>query len=382
MTESEESIMTDNDIPFRRLLRQRIAEEARFDKPEDVVRHLGAVQAQDYHQAVWAIASRTKDAKLADVERAIEERRIVLSWPMRGTIHAVPPEELRSMLRLLAPRRLAQDKRRMEQLELSEAIVERCSRLVQDELGGGKRLTRDDLMRLFEEAGIGTAGQRGYHLIWRLAQAGVLCLGPRDGKQQTFVLADEWLPPEAGEPEKDEALARLAIRYFEGHGPATDRDFAWWTGLTLTEARQAIEAARDRLIPNKLESREFREAAEPASAGRLAVEEEFEDSVYLLAGFDEYLLGYADRSDVLPEAVFPYVVPGNNGVFMPLVVIGGRIAGLWKRKPKARSIDFEFRLAGPAQPYRDRLIREAERYCAFHGLALGQAEFRSLEETR
>jgi len=373
--------MKENAIPLRRLLRQRIAKEARFDKPEDVVRHLGAVQAQDYHQAVWAIASRTKDAKLADVERAIEERRIVLSWPMRGTIHAVPPEELRSMLRLLAPRRLAQDKRRMEQLELSEAIVERCSLLVQDELGGGKRIARDGLMRLFEEAGIGTAGQRGYHLIWRLAQAGVLCIGPRDGKQQTFALADEWLPSEASEPAKKEALARLAIRYFEGHGPATDRDFAWWTGLALTEARQAVEAARDHLIPNKQGSREFWEAAEPASAGRIAAEEELEHSVYLLAGFDEYLLGYADRSDVLPEAVFPYIVPGNNGVFMPIVVIAGRIAGLWKRKPKARSIDFEFRLTVPAEPYRDRLIREAERYCAFHGLALGQAEFRSLEET-
>lgn len=374
--------MTENVIPLRRLLRQRIAEEARFDKPEDVVRHLGAVQAQDYHQAVWAIASRTKDAKLADVERAIEERRIVLSWPMRGTIHAVPPEELRSMLRLLAPRRLAQDKRRMEQLELSEAILENCSRLVQDELGGGKRIARDGLMRLFEEAGIGTAGQRGYHLIWRLAQAGVLCIGPREGKQQTFVLADEWLPSEASEPAKKEALARLAIRYFEGHGPATDRDFAWWTGLALTEARQAVEAVRDRLIPNKQGSRQFWEAAEPASAGRIAAEEELDHSVYLLAGFDEYLLGYADRSDVLPEAVFPYIVPGNNGVFMPIVVIAGRIAGLWKRKPKARSIDFEFRLTVPTEPYRDRLIREAERYCAFHGLALGQAEFRSLEETR
>lgn len=372
--------MEHSEIAYRRLLRQGIAACARLVKPEDVVRHLGAVQAQDYHQAIWAIASRTRGAALANVERAIEERRIVLSWPIRGTIHAVAPEELRSLLKLSASRMLSQDKRRMEQLELTEEIVERCGRLTWNELRGGGRMTREALMRLYEANGIRTDGQRGYHVIWRLAQSGRICLGPREGKQQTIVLADEWLPADSGEWDKYEALAGLAERYYAGHGPATARDLARWAGITLTEAREATEAAANGLTRIQAGDQELWESMERSEGVNASSLEGLEASVHLLAGFDEYLLGYEDRSAVLPEVVAPYVVPGNNGIFMPMVVVGGQIAGVWKRAIKTKRIDFDFRLSVPYAQWEEALTKEAERYCAFHGMPMGTTSFRLLED--
>jgi hypothetical protein len=372
--------MEESMIACRRLLRQRIAPNARLSRPEEVVRHLGAVQAQDYHQAMWAIGSRTRGATLVDVERAIEERRIVLTWPIRGTIHAVPPEELRLLLGLSASRRLAQDKRRMEQLELTEAIVDRCGHLMEDALRGGGRISRDALMQLFEANGIRTDGQRGYHLIWRLAQAGRICLGPKEGKQQTFVLAEEWLPAATGELDKTGALARLAIRFFAGHGPATVQDLAWWAGLTLTEAREAVEAAAGELTLLRGGNAEYWEAGGlPEESGGVG-QGELGSSVFLLAGFDELLLGYRDREAVLPNDVAPFVTPGNNGIFMPTIAIGGRIAGIWKRTLKPKRIDFEFRLAALSKEWEEPILREASRYCAFIGRPLGSAEFRPLAE--
>ncbi|MBB6732890.1 AlkZ family DNA glycosylase [Cohnella sp. CBP 2801] len=367
-------------IAYRRLNHQRIAPAARLEEPEEVVRHLGAVQAQDYHQAMWAIGSRTQGATLADVERAIEEGRIVLSWPMRGTIHAVPSEELRLLLKLSASRRLTQDKRRMEQLELTDAIVERCGLLMENALRGGGRITRDALMQLFEAEGVRTDGQRGYHIIWRLAQSGRICLGPKDGKRQTFVLAEEWLPADAGEWDRSEALGRLAVRFFAGHGPATVQDLAWWAGLTLTEAREAAEAAAGELTLLRVGDREYWEAGGLPGESGTAEEEDSGSSVFLLAGFDEMLLGYRDREAVLPDEVAPYVAPGNNGIFMPTVAIGGRIAGIWKRTVKPKRIDVEFKLSVPQAEWEELLVREARRYCDFMGLPLGEATFRALGE--
>ncbi len=236
--------MNYRDIGFHRLSNQHIAGE-KFEKPEEVVKWMGALQAQDYGQSVWAIGLRTRSGTLADVERAIEDGTIIRTWPMRGTIHFVPPEDARWMLKLSAARMLAADGRRMAQLELTVDILVRCQDLFYHALSGGKRLSRPDLMTLLEDAGISTQHQRGYHILWYCAQNGVICLGPMQGKQQTFELLDEWSPGSRDLP-REEALAELARRYFSSHGPATVHDFAWWAGLTVTDARLGLEAATTR----------------------------------------------------------------------------------------------------------------------------------------
>lgn len=233
--------MSAPDIAQQRLRNQRITGR-RFGQAAEVVDWMVGMQAQDYQQALWAIALRTQSAGLADVELALSSGRIVRTWPLRGILHFVPAEDVHWLLDLLAPRRLAADRTRLQQLGLDERVLERCGRLFADALGGGRRLSRSAMLHLLAEAQIDTSGQRGYHLLWRLAQAGLLCLGPVQGNEQTFVLLDEWVPA----PRRlghEAALAELAARYFASHGPATVDDFAAWAGLTLTAAREGLEAA-------------------------------------------------------------------------------------------------------------------------------------------
>ncbi len=271
------------DIVRQRLWHHRIVGE-RFDRPADVVRWLGAVQAQDYGQAMWAVGLRTSEPRLLDVERAVAERAVVITWPMRGTIHFVPAEDARWVLRLAAPRVLAGAGLRLRQLEIDEQNMAAARRAFTSALCGGNRLTRAEMMAVLERAGVDPVGQRGYHLLRHLAQEELLCIGPGEGKQQTFVLLDEWVP-DARELSREDALAELVWRYFASHGPATARDFARWTGLTLADTRRGIEANSARLTAEDHGGVEYWYAPESA------VVELEPDSVHLLPGFDEYLLG-------------------------------------------------------------------------------------------
>ena len=128
------------------------------------------------------------------------------------------------------------------QLELDEAIFARSKEVFAKALQGGKQLTRDEMLHLLEQADISTAGQRGYHILGRSAQDGLICFGSRRGKQQTFALLDEWVP-QTGPRARDEALAELTRRYFISHGPATLQDLMRWAGITTAEAKVGLEAA-------------------------------------------------------------------------------------------------------------------------------------------
>ncbi|PYI52465.1 winged helix DNA-binding domain-containing protein [Paenibacillus flagellatus] len=359
--------MANRAIASRRLLHQRIV-GAKEKKPEDVIRHLGALQAQDYGQAIWGIGLRTEGGTAADVERAIEEQRIVLTWAMRGTLHAVPAADVKWMLKLLAPRVLAQDKRRLEQLEIAPEHIAQCEALMRDALQGGRRISRPTLMQMMEEAGIGTRHQRGYHLLWHLAQLGLICLGPLEGKQQTFVLLDEWVREE-NRLSLDEALGELAKRYFTSHGPATVHDFAWWSGLKVSEARQGVEAAQRALDSVTIDGDVYWLGAD----GPGEIEEQVHIS--LLPGFDEYLLGYKDRGAVLAAEHAPLLVPGGNGVFAPMLVIDGQIAGIWKRTMKKNGVDISVHPFAALGDRRERVVEEVRRYGEWLGLPISRLDF-------
>jgi hypothetical protein len=326
------------------------------------------MQAQDYAGALWAVGLRcSPDATAADVETAIAERRIVRTWPMRGTLHLVPPEDVRWMLALLAPRQMARAEGRHAQLGLTAADFARAGAIFADALAGGRAFTRAEAMALLESGGIPTAGQRGYHVLWMLAQQGVLCCGPMRGRQQTFVLLDEWVPP-GGEPSfgPGEALARLAGNYLAGHGPATVADFAWWAGITKTEARAGMAA-----IAGDLECIRIDEAEYQLPRGVSAVPRRGPASpVHLLPGFDEYMLGYTDRSLQLGEHRQTYSsTVSANGMFSPTLVVDGRIAGTWKRAVKKDRVEIAlsvFRALDDAG--REGLAEAADRYGRFLGL--------------
>jgi hypothetical protein len=219
-------------------------------------------------------------------------------------------------------------------------------------------------MELIEESGVKTAGQRGYHVLAHAAQRGIICLGPMEGKQQTFVLLEEWVPNPTALP-REQALAELARRYFSSHGPATAHDFAWWTGLTVTEARQGIAAAGASLTARQydgLEQWAGRSGVRRGDAGPL-----------LLAGFDEYLLGYKDRAAVLPARHANKIVPGGNGIFLPTMILDGQVVGTWKRAVTAKHVSIvltPFEEIGDAL---DGFCAQAERYAQFVGLPLRAA---------
>jgi hypothetical protein len=305
-----------------RLAAQQIASRS-CTTPAAVIAHLTAMQAQDYRGALWSIGLRIPNATSADVERAIADRQIVRTWPMRGTLHFVAADDVRWMLRLLTPRIIKGGAGRRRQIGLDDAAFAHSRKLFTKALRDGNSLTRDEMHDVLERAKISTEDQRGYHILARLSMDGLLCFAEPRGKQHTFALLDEWIPT-SRILDRDESLAELASRYFRSHGPATARDFAWWSGLTLGDARAGIALAAPSLADETINGVPYIVSRASAHAT------DAERGIFLLPGFDELLLGYTDRTASLGPAHAQRVVPGGNGVFKPTIVSNGRVVGTWK----------------------------------------------------
>jgi hypothetical protein len=177
---------------------------------------------------------------------------------------------------------------------------------------------------LLEAARISTGGGRGLHILWKIAHDGVICFGPREGKQHTFVLLDEWVPA-ATMPERDEALAELARRYFTSHGPATLQDFVWWSGLAAADARSALEMARPHLLRATIDGRAYWLPSSRTTTGTHS------RMSFLLPAFDEYTVAYRDRSALLGTS---HAVKAGTGILSPAIVIDGQVVGTWTRTRK------------------------------------------------
>lgn len=343
-----------------RLYNQQIA-HTRLDTPEQVVAWLGGMQGQDYSGSKWSIGLRLPQATDAGVERAIGERRIIRTWPMRGTLHLVAAADVRWMLALTSPKNLSGAARRRQQLELDDATLVRCRKIFTKALQGGKQLTRDELYVLLERANISTAAQRGYHILWNSALHGLICFAATSGKEQSFALLEEWVAP-SKEKTRDEALAELALRYFSSRGPATLQDFTWWSGLNAGDARAGLEAIGSHLVHETMNRQTYWMTPD------IVVPKDM-PGTFVLPGFDEFLLGYKDRSAVLDANHAENVCPGGNGVFAPTIVINGRVVGTWKRSIKKTAIAITatpFTELGKAE--RHSFNQAAERYAAFMGL--------------
>jgi hypothetical protein len=260
---------------------------------------------------------------------------------MRGTLHLVAARDLRWLRELCVPRVLTGFATRRQRLGVTDADAERAAELAAAALAGGGRLGRVELVRRLTDGGVPTDGQRGYHLLTWLAHAGLLCLGPTDGAgEQLFVLAEEWLPPSRPR-DRDESLAELALRYLCGHGPATVADLVRWSGLRVTDVRAGVAAVRDRLTAIDVGGTEL--LLDPALPDALAEHRAAAAGLHLLPGFDEVVLGYADRSCTVPAEHAERIVPGGNGMFRATVVLGGRAVGTWRwgRRGRVRTLDAE-----------------------------------------
>jgi hypothetical protein len=343
----------------RRLANQQLA-SPRFTETAELVRWMGAVQAQDAPGGAWAIGLRLRGGTLAAVEEAIAARAIVRTWPMRRTLHYVAAEDARWMLRLLTPRLLPGNAGRYRQLELEPRDFTRARTVLERALRDGVRLTRERVYEALRRGGVSPAGQRGIHLVAHLAQEGLLCFGPREGKQQTLVLLEDWIPT-AGRPSREEALARLATTYFRSHGPATLADFAWWSGLLVKDAQAAIREAGAALVAESVGGRAtWTGTARVPRATKRAM-------AALLPPWDEYLVAYKDRA-----AALGHLTPARTMVIgNALVIIDGRVVGSWRRTLSTKGARVTLDLWTAVNPKERRgLDQAAERYGRFLGTSV------------
>ena len=323
-----------NGFVSARLVNQKLSSSG-LRKAVDVVRWFGAVQAQDFNAAKWALGLRMRTATDEVIEEAFNKGEILRTHVMRPTWHFVAPEDIRWLLQLTAPRVNLKAGSAYRRFELTAAIFNRSTKIFTKALQGGRHLTRPALKSLLNAAGIdANDGIRLGHILLRAELDGVICSGPRIGKQSTYALLEERAP--AGKTfNRDEALAELTQRYFRSHGPATLQDFVWWSGLTVEDAKRGIA-----------------QVGTPRSAGII------QSSAHLLPAFDEYFVAYKDRQ-IAAGSLSTWDVLG------PTFIIDGIAAGRWKR---TNSGGIEFNASRALKKSETLALKQAaERYTAYLG---------------
>ena len=348
------------DICRLRLANQHLIKQ-RLEKPSEVVRLLGAVQAQDYGLAKWGVAQRTLNATDAEVEKELSNGAILRTHVLRPTWHFVVAADIRWMLALTGPRVHRVLAHYDRKLEIDEAVLRRSSATITKALEGGNQLTRAELAMAMQRARIRTDGtQRLARLVMHAELDALICSGARRGNQHTYALLDERVPP-TKVLERDAALVELVKRYFNTRGPATVDDFAWWSGLTKADAKSGLKDAESELEHEIVEGRQywFPTPARLKTRSPLA---------RLLPNYDEYFIGLKDRSamqSTLKTLGFEGDVSFLGG---HILTVDGQVVGGWRRILRGEKSIVE--LKGPAtfdDAERRSIAREVERFGAFLG---------------
>jgi hypothetical protein len=317
--------MTLTDISNIRLISQQIT-TTKFKTVKDIVGWMGAMQAQDYAMVKWAIGTRLPNSTVEIIEKAIDQGEILRTHLLRPTWHFVSADDIYWMLELTAPKIKASLKLRHQGLELTEALIAKSNELIQKALSGGNHLTREELVAIFQKEKIATDENRTSHILMSAELDGIACSGAIKGKKQTYALLSERVP-KTKSLTREESLRKIASRYFTSRCPATLKDFVWWSGLSVGDARNALEMVKSNFISEKigLETYWFTNSfSNPKNDN---------NSTYLLPAFDEFIITYKDRSASLPSENFKKAV-SDNGIFRPIVVLNGQVIGLWKRTIK------------------------------------------------
>jgi Winged helix DNA-binding domain len=317
------------ELALLRLVAQGLA-GPQLDSPLAVAERLLCLQAQDYWSGLASLAVRS-GCSLAAVEAAFDAGSIVRAWPLRGTLHLLAAQDLSWLREMLAPRQLAGTALRERRLGLDRKLIARATSVVVEALTTDGPRSRAELNRAWTAAGVDSSGARSYHLLWHLAHAGTIVLGPTRDGQQLFALSAEWLEP-CPSIARGDALALLARRYFTGHGPATPADLTRWANLTAADTRQAVAGARADLMALTVDRTEYLLGAQTQDT--LAGCRKDAEKVIALPHFDELLLGYRDRNPTLPPERDLSVFANRNGVPAPTIVHKGQVIATWKRPNK------------------------------------------------
>jgi len=297
-----------------RLTAQLLAGEPARD-PVAVAERLLAIQGQDLRGARLAVRARTAGLSVADVDAALADRSLLITWVNRGTLHLMRSEDYPWLHALTAPPLAAGIERRLRQEGVDAAAAERGVKAIVRAVEDGPQ-TRDQLREAVVAAGVPNAGQGLIQLMALASLRGLTVRGPMIGKQHAHVLVRDWLGEQPA-VDRDRALAELARRYLAGHGPASDRDLARWAGLPLRDARAGLEA-----IAVELEQRDdgLVDLAKRSPAAELL------PPPRLLGPFDPLLLGWADRAPILGDDQSVVTI---NGIFKPIALVEGRAVATW-----------------------------------------------------
>jgi len=351
--------MQSHRIARQRLRNQRLAGQP-FASPEDALRWLGAAQAQEYGVAKWSLAQRASGHDDAALECALADGRILRTHVLRPTWHFVLPEDIRWLQALTGPRVHRMNASVYRRLELDDAVLSRCRAVIERALEGGVHLTRGELGARLAEAGIEARGTRLAHIVMHLELDAVVCSGAPRGKQQTYALVEE-RAPHALRLEGDEALAELTRRYFRSRGPATLKDFRWWSSLTAAVAKRGVELIRAELEKIDADGRTYW-FAPPLPPARAPA-----PRAQLLQLYDEYIVAYVETRDVVGV---PNALDTEGRALLHRIIVDGRVAGEWQPRPGGKAPRIEVRL-WPGLDAADRAaVEEAvRRYERFAGAA-------------
>jgi hypothetical protein len=345
------------------IIRERLANQFLTGKPlatpVEVVRRLGAVQAQDIPGAKWAVGMRTRNATNADVEHALARGEILRTHVLRPTWHFVTREDIRWMLALTGSRITAVMNVYGKKLGLTPAVYRRSRAVIEKALGAGTHLTRTELTAALRAARVDTSTERLMRLIMSAETEGVICSGAVRGKHQTYALLDQ-RAPQASVIDRDEALSRLALLYFRGRGPATVHDFSWWSGLTVGDARRGIEVSGRALTAIEVGDRTMWMVEREAPAAPAV------NTAHLLPNYDEYFIGHRDRSAIGRRLKGVHLVTGGDASITHVVIVGGELVGGWRRVPPGAgttaNVTFAVRVS---RDERALVERERARFASF-----------------
>lgn len=377
-------------LALARLRHQRLIGPA-LASPADVVRWLGAVQSQDYAGASWALALRCRGgggavagagpdriATAADITSAFNAGHILRTHVMRPTWHFVAPEDIRWLQALTSSRVHAANAFAYRFSELDEATFRRSDRLITRALQGGKARTRRELAAVLEKGGVPATGLRLACIVMRAELNALICSGPIAGKEHTYMLLEERVPP-APALKRDEALAVLARRYFASHGPASVHDFSWWSGLTVADARAGLDAVKSSLQSTEIDGRSYWGPPEATRAGRASRATRKSATpgrraapiIHLLPNYDEHVVAYRDHSHSLDPATrevrrtrgSPGRSTRHGGVGEPLAVHliarNGLVVGRWRRTFERHQAVITTQLLTPLKPPETTSVQRA-----------------------
>jgi len=346
-------------------LHTQLLSQSTLNQPAQVVEWLGAVQSQDYAGAKWALAQRLQEpTNDAAIDRDFNEGKILRTHLMRPTWHFVTPADIRWLLKLTAPRVHAVNAFMYRSQGLDKPTLRKGNAMLEKSLRGGNQLTRSELSSIFQKAGlIGDAhGVRmGYFLMYAELD-GLICSGARRGKQFTYALLEERVPP-VKPLTSDEALAELTRRYFATRGPATLQDFTWWSGLTMADAKKGIDMVKSQFV-NEVwndQSYWFADSVLPVKMKS--------PPAHLLPNYDEYFIGFKDRGAIAEIAENVGIKRDDPSLIAHIVILGGQIIGGWKRTLKKDAVLIELKLFTKLTKAENQAIsKSVEQFGKFLGL--------------